>query len=111
MFDHLKVKELKALIKQCRSHAMIKKYSHMKKDQLIELLESKFTLKDGNLYLKPKLVQAEPTNAEPMQSALEINNQLKRLIEDTDRIERDIITEQLRPKMSKDKKFARRIRG
>ena len=124
MFNHLKVKELKAIIKEYKKHAMIEKYSHLKKADLIKLMETRFILKDDKLYLKP---QTATTTAPPVAkqkkriaptliSALPVpppvpppvakqkkrimppqynSNQEKRLAEATANIEANILREQM----------------
>jgi hypothetical protein len=52
MFSTFTVKQLKALIKQFKDHHKIKNYSKLKKAQLVEQLESRFEIKDNQLYLK-----------------------------------------------------------
>jgi hypothetical protein len=52
MFSTFTVKQLKALIKHFKDHHTIKNYSKLKKAQLIEQLDSRFEIKDNQLYLK-----------------------------------------------------------
>jgi len=54
-FDTMKVKDLKRIITAYKKEAMIQNYCKLKKKQLIELLQSKFDLKDGKLYLKQSI--------------------------------------------------------
>ena len=60
-FKKLSVKELKSIIATYRKeHLPLVRYSKLKKNELITVLESKFTLKDGNLYLKSQSPAVAP---------------------------------------------------
>jgi hypothetical protein len=52
MFASCTVKQLKALIKHFKEHHAIKNYSKLKKAQLIEQLQSRFEIKNNQLFLK-----------------------------------------------------------
>jgi hypothetical protein len=52
MFASCTVKQLKALIKHFKDHHTIKNYSKLKKAQLVEQLQSRFEIKDNQLFLK-----------------------------------------------------------
>ena len=59
-FNKLSVKGLKSLIAHYKKeHMPLVRYSNMKKHELVSLLESKFTLRDGKMYLKK--VTSTPT--------------------------------------------------
>ena len=51
-FEKMKVKELKAIIAKYKKEHVLSNYSKLKKKQLVEILNSKFDLKDGKIYLK-----------------------------------------------------------
>ena len=60
MFNHLTVKELKGFIQKYREQVMVTEYSHLRKADLITWLESRFILRDGNLYLKSSQTTNQP---------------------------------------------------
>jgi hypothetical protein len=52
MFSTFTVKQLKKLISDFKKHHTIKNYSRMRKQQLIAELETRFEIRDNQLYLK-----------------------------------------------------------
>ena len=64
-FNELKVKDLRRIIVEYKKRVGITKYSKLRKAQLVELLESKFKLHNGSLFLRhantaPTSVTAPP---------------------------------------------------
>ena len=51
-FNELKVKDLRRIIIEYKKKVSITKYSKLRKAQLVELLESRFKLHNGSLYLR-----------------------------------------------------------
>ena len=114
----MKVKDLKRVIKAYRKEAMIQNYGKLKKKQLIELLKSKFELKDGKLFLKqsvpseqskPKKKRIAPTLVtEPKKPAQQDNSGLtqgqKTFNKSIQKIER-------RARLPGQISFAKKIRG
>jgi hypothetical protein len=67
MFRKFTVNQLKALIKQFKEHHTIRNYSKLRKAQLVAQLESRFEIRDNQLYLKnapatePKAIRVKKT--------------------------------------------------
>ena len=52
MFNHLSVKQLKALIAEYKAFHDIKNYHKMNKSQLVNALDQRFVVKEGKLHMK-----------------------------------------------------------
>jgi len=81
MFDTLSIKELRLLIRELREHHSIKGSSKMKKFELAAALSERFTLHNGNLYLKTDTRSAKEVPAKaPKKPRKRKENDLKREI-------------------------------
>ena len=58
-FSKMKVKDLKQIIKVYKNEHFLNNYSKLKKNELVELLSSKFELKENKLYLKSVVTESE----------------------------------------------------
>ena len=68
-FEKMKVKELKAIIAKYKKEHVLSNYSKLKKKQLVEILNSKFDLKDGKIYLKSVVCRHPPKKIKEKNSA------------------------------------------
>lgn len=59
-FAKMKVKDLKQIIKVYKKEHVLNNYSKLKKKELVELLSSKFELKEDKLYLKSVVTDSKP---------------------------------------------------
>jgi len=99
MFSTFKVKDLKKLVSNYRQYHNIKRYSKMKKVQLVDELEKRFVIKNNQLFLKPSEQQQKRITPEvigklgsqqPQQTAFQNipqSNRMRRLLEKTKELE------------------------
>jgi hypothetical protein len=127
MFTKLTVKELKKIISTFKKQHNLANYSHLKKKDLIHMLEAKYILKDGKLYLKPIATPiiaptiVEKTNIAPIPVTSNINDQLKNIpnknigTKGQQHMEKTVNKMENKAKAKdnylKEKEFARRIKG
>ena len=101
MFSTFKVKDLKKLVSNYRQYHNIKRYSKMKKVQLVDELEKRFVIKNNQLFLKPaeqqlkkritpevigKLGSQQPQPQRAFQNIPQ-SNRMRRLVEKTKELE------------------------
>ncbi len=107
-FNKLSVKGLKLLIaKYKKEHMPLVRYSKMKKPELVALLESKFYIKEGKMYLKQN-VSTKTVNSDnhPMQFTGTVGQKTFQ-----DAIKRIEMQSRAKANYSKDQEMAERIRG
>lgn len=72
----MKVKDLKRVIALYKKEAMIQNYGKLKKKKLIELLKSKFDLRDGKLYLIESFPSEKSKPTKKEKNCSNFNNQM-----------------------------------
>ena len=111
MFEQYKVKQLKSLISSFNGEHKIKNYSRMKKQELVDYLNNKYTIIDGKLQVKPiekpkliknnKIKETFISTAPMAPPAFEGHKYLEKATRDIER----------KANIGKEKLFASRIRG
>jgi hypothetical protein len=119
MFSKFTVKQLKALIKHFKDHHTIKNYSKLKKAQLIEQLDSRFEIKDNQLYLKdgptiePKVKKVKKTPTKVAQPPVQQDAPARQdsLTDGQRRYNDSVFAVAAKANYARDSNMAKRLRG
>ena len=107
-FEKMKVKELKAIIAKYKKEHVLSNYSKLKKKQLVEILNSKFDLKDGKIYLKNKSVAIIDSASTGQLPTMQDNSGLTK---GQITFNKSISAIERKANLGKQRGFAKRIRG